>query len=92
MHHAIEDHESYSRRSGKKYATAYAAKDVQGGTAVTSPPWSEDCCTSATIHMQELATATVRSMYLTRGQLGFLYIAIGGSLTTNGWRPDSIGW
>ena len=29
-------------RSGKKYATAYAAKDVHVGIAVTRPPCNED--------------------------------------------------
>ena len=52
------------RQSGKKYATAYAANDVHGGTAVASPPCNEDCWTSATMHMQMLATAIIRRMYL----------------------------
>jgi hypothetical protein len=41
------------RWSGKKYATA-----------VTRPPCNEDCWTSATMHMQKLATAIVRRVYL----------------------------
>ena len=32
--------------------------------AVTRPPCKDDCCTSATMHMHMLATATVKNMYL----------------------------
>ena len=59
-----QDSASALRRVGKTYATAYDANEAQGGTAVTRPPWSEACCTKATIHMQKLATAMVRRMYL----------------------------
>jgi len=51
-------------RSGKMNETAYAAKEVQGGMAVTSPPCIEAFCTSATMQRHIPATISVTSMYL----------------------------
>lgn len=52
------------RRSRKRNATAYAAKEVQGGTAVTSPLCIEAFCTSATMQRQIPANISVSSTYL----------------------------
>lgn len=53
-------------RSGKANATAYAANDVQGGIAVTSPPWIDAFCTNATRHKHSPENASDTSMYLPR--------------------------
>jgi hypothetical protein len=56
------------RRSGKQKAVAYAAKDAQGGMAVTRPPWIEAFCTSATVKRQILLNAKENKIYLGRDQ------------------------
>lgn len=90
MFHTAESQESALRRSGKKYATAYAANDVQGGTAVTRPPCRDDCWTSATMHMQKLATAIVKSMYLGSYQM-CRHRCRGQKLTGNDSKLDDTG-
>lgn len=54
---------------GKQNATAYAAKDVQGGMAVTRPPWMDDFCTIATMQRHIPANARASRIYLKDSQL-----------------------
>ena len=44
--------------------TVYAAKDAQGGIMVTEPLCNDDFWTNATRHVQMLAMAMVKRMYL----------------------------
>jgi hypothetical protein len=65
-HHTIIHHSSdpLTYRSGKKYATEYAANDVHVGIAVTRPPCKVDFWTIATRPMHRLATAIVKRINL----------------------------
>jgi hypothetical protein len=56
------------RRAGKQKATAYAAKEVQGGMAVTNPSCNDDLSTMPMMQRQTAAKASVSKMYLRYSQ------------------------
>jgi hypothetical protein len=71
----------FSDRSGMTgiLPTAYAANDAHGGMIVTEPLCRDDFWTAATRHVQMLATAIARRIYLAASVL-FLNNAVNSGL------------